>query len=120
MNASQYRILGSLSQQLPSYVRMCCRSGYDGTDNEVLDSFRLLALKTLSDYYQMYPFVPKHMKILEFWKPDMLTGLILSSFASATLNTCRAQTDSHSMPKRSCLHCPCVGHVLRTMREEVI
>lgn len=117
MNSSQYRTLGSLSQQLPSYVRMVCRARYDGTDELVLNEFRLLALKTLSDYYNMYSFVPVHTKILEYWKPDMISGLMHESFSTATLNTCIAQTETFSMPKRACLHCPCVGHLLRAMRD---
>ena len=113
---SVYREIGTLSSQLPSYVRHCCRSIHDGTDDEVLNSFRIVAFTVLSKHRDKYPFVNGHLEMLEFFEPEMVKKIIMKNNSNKQLG-CLATATHQGLPKRACLHCPKVGLWLKLMKK---
>jgi hypothetical protein len=112
----QFREIGKLSSMLPAYVRQCCRSLHDGTDDAVLDCYRIAAINALKAYRNEYPFVIDHMKTLKINNPESVKRVIIAN--KAGLNSCLAINTSNGLPKRACLHCPKVGLWMRIIREE--
>jgi len=110
-----FREVGKLSSFLPSYVRHCCRSRYDGTDTQVLDSFRYVSIRVLQEYKETYPFVNNHLTILKYYSPDMVLELMENFDEKPAVLGCMATAHTIGLPKRACLHCPKVGQWIRRM-----
>lgn len=111
---SEFKEIGILSSQLPSYVRHCCRSLYDGTDEDVLEAFRTTSYRVLSDYRDKYKFAGKHAELLQIFNPETMKDLITSN---KQLIPCLATQTHQGLPKRACLHCPKVALWIKRMSE---
>lgn len=110
-----FREIGKLSSMLPAYVRQCCRSLHDGTDDMVLDCYRIAAISALKPYTQDYPFVKDHIATLKMSSPEDIKKIIVSN--KSGLASCLAINTPNGLPKRACLHCPKVGLWMRILRE---
>ena len=113
---SVFREIGKLSSQLPAYVRHCCRSMHDGTDDEVLDAFRVVSYKVLSRHIGDYPFVEKHAELMRYFDPDMVKKIICANH-TGKMESCLSINSSVGLPKRACLHCPKVGLWMKEMEK---
>jgi hypothetical protein len=113
---ADFKEIGVLSSQLPAYVRHCCRSIHDGTDDEVLDAFRVVSYTTLQRYADKYPFAREHMELMRYFEPAMVKKIILKNNSNKMLG-CLATNTSQGLPKRACLHCPKVGLWLKLMKK---
>lgn len=114
---AEMKIVGRLSSLIQSYVRSCCRSGYDGTDIDTLNEYRCLAIKMLSLYEDEYAFVNKHIRILEEYEPEKVLLIIRES--RVKILTCGATDGSIGLPKTACLHCREIGTFIERMRKEL-
>lgn len=113
-----FREIGRLSSLLPSYVRHCCRSIYDGTDDEVLDAYREEAFKVLTHHVKKYGFVEKHMDLFKLYDPEMMKEMIQAHVYDSLAESlyCLATSSNTGLPKRACLHCPKVARWIATMK----
>ena len=112
---NRFKEVGVLSSMLPSYVRQCCRSMYDGTDNEVLDTNREIAFHVLAKFKRDYDFVDRHLFIIRAYTPEMVKEMIQANMPK--LDSCMAIKTHQGLPKRACLHCPKMADWMRIMRE---
>jgi hypothetical protein len=108
----KFREIGMLSSQLPAYVRHCCRALYDGTDDGVLDAFRIVSYKTLVQYKDEYPFIKNHLEIMRLYEPSMVKEMIREN---QVLVQCLAKSTHQGLPKRACLHCEKIGKWIAIM-----
>jgi hypothetical protein len=111
----EFREIGKLSSMLPAYIRQCCRAMFDGTDDYVLESYRLQAYKILLEYRDKYQFVKPHIDLMGLYSPSEMKGMI--GLVKPDGHDCFASNTSLGMPKRACLHCHYVGKYLSTMRK---
>ena len=110
----EFREIGKLSSMLPAYIRQCCRAQFDGTDEYVLEAYRLQAYKVLLEYREKYQFIPKHIDLMGMYPPKVMKEMI--GIVKPDSHDCLSSTTAIGMPKRACLHCHYVGKYLSIMR----
>jgi len=116
---SDFKEIGTLSSIFPSFVRQCCRSRYDGTQIEVLEAYREVAIRTLHRFQKKYTFVDRHLDLLKVYDSSEIVQLIENNPGDSLKEAfyCLATRDNMGLPKRACLHCPKVSGWIKRMEK---